>query len=264
MLRAVIRRLIRYAAKLPGGAWLLYYITTGTSGPIRDGVGKGLRFNPYRSSGAYLSGRNELPVQETLAEHLKRGDVFYDIGANVGFFSIIASRLVGADGAVYAFEPLPINVACLRRNVRANNLSNITVIPKAVAATSGPVEIHLTAHPGGATLVSAGYPTDAYATTRVESAFIDELLDYNQIAPPDVVKIDVEGAEVDVLRGMARALEKYHPVVIYEIDDTDPERLAHKRETCAGILQGFGYSIRLLDNAYDHTVEHYVAVVALA
>ena len=260
MLRAIARRLFHLFSRSAVGAWILYYATTWAGDTIRDGVGKGLHFNPYRSSGAYLSGRNELPVQETLAAHLKRGDVFYDIGANVGFFSIIASRLVGADGSVYAFEPVAVNVACIQRNVRANQLSNVTVIQKAIAATSGMVDIHLTGHPGGATLTSAGHPGDTYATTRVESAFIDELLDYNQIAPPDMVKIDVEGAEIDVLRGMARALAKFHPVVVFEIDDMDPERLAHKREACTDILRGFGYSIQLLDNSYDHTVEHYLAV----
>ena len=106
MLRAIARRLFHLFSRSAVGAWILYYATTWTGDTIRDGVGKGLRFNPYRSSGAYLSGRNELPVQETLAAHLNRGDVFYDIGANVGFFSIIAARLVGADGSVYLYNAI--------------------------------------------------------------------------------------------------------------------------------------------------------------
>src|SRR5215813_2618674 len=84
---------------------------------IRAGIGRGLRMDLSRASAWYAPGTNELPVQEVLAKWLSPGGVFYDVGANAGFFSLIASRLVGERGRVVAFEPSPAVAASLKRNV---------------------------------------------------------------------------------------------------------------------------------------------------
>jgi predicted methyltransferase len=94
---------------------------------IRRGIGSDLKINTKNSSGDYQSGTNEYPVQQVLARYLKTDDVFYDIGANIGFFSLIAARLVGPSGHVYAFEPVPDSILILKENILLNYFKNITV-----------------------------------------------------------------------------------------------------------------------------------------
>ncbi len=103
---------------------------------IRDGVGKGLRFKAGYNL-AYADGNNEWHVQEALAKYLRPGDVFYDIGANVGFLTVIGARLVGAGGHVIAFEPVPENAAAVRHNCALNGFGNVRIFEMAVADEVG-------------------------------------------------------------------------------------------------------------------------------
>src|SRR5438046_3189821 len=87
-----------------------------TQGVIRHGLGAGLRFDARLGSGGYLLGTAEPDEQAALGGFLKPGDVFYDLGANIGFFATLAARLVGSGGRVYAFEPNPACAGQVRRN----------------------------------------------------------------------------------------------------------------------------------------------------
>ncbi len=94
-----------------------------------------LELNP-RTGQNYLRGEAELTVQKILAERLRPGMVFYDLGANIGLFTLLASRLVGDSGKVFSFEPDPENAARLRRNVERNGFTNVTVIEKGIWSAS--------------------------------------------------------------------------------------------------------------------------------
>ena len=89
---------------------------------IEAGPGKGLRFDVGADTVRFEKGDYEQPVQQALASLALPGDVCYDIGANLGFFSILLGRLVGPTGIVYAFEPVPANAAVVERNARINDL----------------------------------------------------------------------------------------------------------------------------------------------
>ena len=86
-----------------------------------------LELNP-RTGQNYLRGGAELTVQKILAERLHPGMVFYDLGANIGLFTLLAARLVGDSGKVFSFEPDPENAARLRRNIQRNGFANVTVV----------------------------------------------------------------------------------------------------------------------------------------
>ncbi len=233
--------LVRLAArKFVRGRW-----TT-----IPAGQGAGLRFHPGESNPAYALGTNELPVQQALAERLKPGDVFYDIGANVGFFTVIGARLVGLHGYVYAFEPLPENVQRARANVLANAFSNVTILEAAASDHSGKGELMVAEYAGGSALATAGKPPDMKGVLSVRLVTIDDLVAQRELQPPQVVKIDVEGAEMEVLRGMAQTLDAYHPVVIFEIDDQSQEAYDRKYRECSTFLMQHGYQVRALENSY--------------
>jgi FkbM family methyltransferase len=229
---------------------------------VRSGPGRGLRIGRAEASADYSHGTNELAVQTALADVLRPGDVFFDVGANVGFFAMLAARIVGPTGSALAFEPVPANVAQVRANARRNQLDNVTVFELAVGAADGTATLSLAAHPGGAALASAAPPPDPIGSIVVAVASIDALLAAGRVPPPDVVKIDVEGAEEDVLRGMATTLQEHRPVVLCEIDDRTQSALADKRLATAGRLEQAGYEIRWLDPSYDGNewlVEHFIA-----
>lgn len=227
-----------------------------------QGIGRGLRFNKAGGNPDYALGTNEPPVQEALAEMLRPADVFFDIGANVGFFTVIAARLVGKHGQVIAFEPVPANAAAVRHNCALNDFANVRVLETAISDEDGTAELRLAHYAGGAALATVAPPPDLKGIITVPVNTVDTLVAQKKVPPPTVVKIDVEGAEINVLRGMHETLRQIRPIVIYEIDDESPQLLAEKAALCEAFLKRLGYQIRALEDAYpdiDWLVSHYVA-----
>lgn len=230
---------------------------------IESGPGKGLRFDAGPRSGDFASGGYERPVQEALASLVKPGAVCYDVGANLGFFSVLLGRLAGPTGSIYAFEPVAGNAAMIERNASLNRLGNIRVLRIALSRADGRGELLLARHPGGAVLRGAGIPPDPAGRVAVETCAIDTLVDSRKIEPPDVVKIDVEGAEMDVLQGMVKVLRAQAPIVILELDDETETACEKKVSLCRSFLGDLDYRMARLPNAYPDGrwfVRHLVAV----
>jgi FkbM family methyltransferase len=193
----------------------------------------------------------ELPIQDAIATALSDGDVFYDVGANIGFFSLIAARAVGSGGHVYAFEPVPRNAAAIRRSLALNGFDRIDVYAVAVGARSGRSALRLARHIGGAALVSTDPPPDLCGELAVDVVALDEAIARWRLRPPSLVKIDVEGAELEVLQGMTRTLQTVRPTVIYEIDAAAVESLERKAAALAGFMKAFDYDLKALPAAYS-------------
>jgi FkbM family methyltransferase len=218
---------------------------------MRVGPGKGLRFTAGPSNPAYSSGDNELPVQEAIAANLKPGDVFFDVGANVGFFSMIAARLVGPSGRVIAFEPVPSNVAVIRENARLNGFQHVQIVEQAVYRESGRSELALADYAGGAMLAAIGRPPDdSGRTLQVATTSLDDAVFGAGLPAPRLIKIDVEGAELDVLIGMERLLKEVRPIVLFEIDDEQQAALDEKMVKCREFLEQRGYRVDRLPDSY--------------
>ena len=218
---------------------------------VRNGVAKGLKFNTGESCPELALGTYEVPIQNIFAQHLKVGDVFYDIGANVGFFTVIAAKLVGDRGKVYAFEPGKNNAASVRHNAQLNNFNQIEVIEKAVSHTSGKGQLLLAQYSGGHALATADAPPDLAGEITVDLVSIDDLIAQNQIAPPNFVKVDVEGAELDVLKGMTETIKNYQPTIIYEVDDGDRAAYERKYQELANFFESLNYQVTPIENSYD-------------
>lgn len=230
-------------------------------GEVESGPASGLRFDAGADTGRFARGDYELPVQHALASLVQRGDVCYDIGANLGFFSVLLGRMVGAEGSVYAFEPVPANVSMIERNARLNGLENIRVKRVALTRADGEAELLLACHVGGAVLKSAGTPPDLSGILMVQTASIDSLISRAQIEFPDIVKIDVEGAEMDVLLGMEGLLQEKSPIVVLELDDEKLEVCEKKVAACRDFLEHLGYRTEILPNSYPDGrwfVRHFV------
>ncbi|HEY9769101.1 MAG TPA: FkbM family methyltransferase [Coleofasciculaceae cyanobacterium] len=218
---------------------------------VRNGVAKGLKFNSGESCPELALGTYEIPIQNIFAQHLQAGDVFYDIGANVGFFSIIAAKLVGNTGKVYAFEPGEGNANSIRHNARLNDFNQIEVIEKAVSNTSGEGQLLLAKYSGGHALATADAPPDLAGEVTIDLVSIDDLIAQNRITPPNFVKVDVEGAELDVLKGMSETIKTYQPTIIYEVDDSDRAGYERKYRELADFLESLNYQVTQIENSYD-------------
>jgi FkbM family methyltransferase len=181
-----------------------------TTGTIRHGVGAGLRFDATGGYPGYLLGTSEPAEQAFLAAHLRPGDVFYDLGANIGFYATIAARIVGPRGHVYAFEPHPESAAAVERNARLNDLRNVTPVAAAVSDRDGRLTLSLAES-------SATHRLGDGAGVEVDVVALDSWRERSGARPPALVMIDVEGAELDVLEGMRDILRHSRPVVCCEV-----------------------------------------------
>jgi FkbM family methyltransferase len=182
---------------------------------VRSGPAKGIKLliNP-RVEKYYWTGTYEPGVQEQLRKLLGAGCTFWDVGAHVGFFTLLASRLVGEGGHVRAFEPVEENRVRLQTALDLNGARNVTVHGCALAADAG--ERMLYAHEASNmwTLVPERGEDQR---VRIECRTLDELT--SALGPPDLIKIDVEGAEVDALRGGRELLMRRRPTLIVEFTD---------------------------------------------
>ena len=192
-------------------------------GVIARGMGKGLRFNVGRSDGSYLLGTTEHGVQLALAAALKPGMTFYDIGANVGFHSMIAARLVGpATGHVVSFEPVEENARCISYNARLNGFARLQLKRCALSDVEQNGRFWLSEEPTWGALATVGNePTRCIGSIVVPVRRLDDVVLGDELPPPNVIKIDVEGAEGGVLRGGARTFGEYRPIVMIELHGTN-------------------------------------------
>jgi len=208
---------------------------------VRSGPARGISLQLHPRTGEiYRRGDVERLIQEVLVERLQPGMVFYDLGANIGFFSLLAARLVGPTGRVFSFEPDAEVAARLRRNIARNAFSNTTVVEAGIWSASKTVCFV----PSDTSSPDRG--TGRIATASDKTAFVSirciALDDFIRTAPlPDAIKCDVEGAEVEVLFGAEQLLERRRPTIIFEIHS---ESNGHRvREQ----LARFGYKCETVD-----------------
>jgi FkbM family methyltransferase len=185
-------------------------------GVIDRGPGRGLRIDAASYKAGYISGTSDWNEQQWLARTLLPGDTFYDVGASVGFFTLIGARLVGAYGSVVAFEPLPQTFEYLRRNVALNGFDHVTVVPTAVGANVGTARL---GSPSGDPEQTRLLTGDTEVVDPIDSAVttIDAWRAEDDPRVPRVMKIDVEGSELDVLRGAAKTIRETQPLMLVEV-----------------------------------------------
>ncbi len=227
---------------------------------IRRGPAQGMRIGLHLSSNNYRAGDVEVPVQEAIASAMRPGAVFYDIGANVGFFTLVAAGAVQGRGTFVAFEARADVADRLAQNMALNDL-DVSVWPVAVSDRSGPIELLVAEHPGGATIES-DKAVDTVDTARIEAVTIDELVDDGRLPAPDLVKIDVEGAEPAVIRGMTNTLRNANAVVVYEIDAPTADLAEERFGEVDGLLTGLGYASDRLAPSYENSGWHVIHAIA--
>lgn len=180
-----------------------------------------------------------------------------DIGAHVGFVALVMGRRVGREGTVHCFEPVEENLRYIRHNVAANSATNVTIHPFALGSEDGVRPFVLT----NISDSQGFYPhplAPSSGMIEVRQAALD-----GQIARLDLAKIDVEGAELDVLAGMKRLLEG-HPPMLVEWAPAWQLAGGHQPNELVEALTALGYTLRVLDDFYgcERTPEDVFALLS--
>lgn len=187
----------------------------------------------------------EAEEEEALRRCLKPGMTFVDLGANIGYYSLLASRLVGSDGKVLAFEPDPANLEFLVRNVRENRCGNVEIFPYAVARNLNYADIHLCGTTPGAHSIMVA-PRLSSAKRRLLTVGLDDFLGPDLC--PDVVKMDIEGAEFAALQGMNRCLDNRRLKTLFiECIPEILSALGLATDDILALLRPHGFACRFLD-----------------
>ncbi len=204
--------------------------------PVLSGINKGCRWRVGSSIHGCWLGIYESDKQQLMRILARPGMVAYNIGANAGFYTLALSRLVSGSGRVFAFEPLAENVANILDHIRLNHCGNTILYQVAVSDKNGLAAFLVEQCNSSGRLGGAG----AY---RVPTVALDALIEVEGLPVPDVVKMDVEGAESGALEGAHKLLGMRRTVWIIALHGDE------QRRKVGHILSGFGYRIFRLDGS---------------
>ena len=221
-----------------------------------DGLRMHVRFPDMIQTYIYLFGCWEPAATQWLKSRLRPGDVFVDIGANVGYFSLLAAKLVGPSGKVIAIEASPTTAGELEKNVRLNGLGDqIAVICAAVSDCEKSVDMFRAppSNLGASTIVSAVAQRKGHSFEATVRAFpLPALIDIKQLRRARLIKVDVEGAEAAVFDGVRQCLPELKEAEwIFEFT---PQALQEQGRDASDVLRIFtesGYRLYRIENSYS-------------
>ncbi len=201
--------------------------------PILQGKLRGKKWIIGSGVFGYWLGTYEPEKQKLFEKIVKKGDIVFDIGAQVGFYTLLASELVGPGGKVFAFEPLPRNIFFLKKHLEINKIKNVEIASAAVSENGG------RAYFEEGLSSSVGHLTDKKTETEVAVISLDDWILGRKIPKPDVIKIDAEGAENDILKGALKILIEYQPQILLSAHSVE------LREKCTELLKSLGFNISI-------------------
>ncbi len=223
--RTFFGRLVRLPLRL---------IPKSTVMPILQGSLKGKKWVVGAGSHGYWLGSYEIHKRIAFEREINPGMVIYDIGANVGFYSLLGANLAGSSGKVVAFEPFHRNVEYIQRHIELNKFHNIDVLEVAVSNKSGKGFFEA----GGS--IATGHLSEQ-GSIEVRTITLDEYILEGTAPKPDVIKVDVEGAEHEVFKGAQELIQKWRPLIFLDTHG----REAH--EGTVNLLSRYGYQFETLD-----------------
>jgi FkbM family methyltransferase len=210
--------------------WPLSLIPAKTRLPIVQGPLTGYRWIVGSSNHGCWLGSYESEQQSLFKKWVKKGDIVFDIGAHVGFYTLLSSHLVGDKGRVVAFEPIPENLTYLEQHLRMNTIANVDILEVAVSNRQG--HDRLSNGPS-----SSMWHFDAQGSLEVRTIRLDDLVLDEKLPAPSLIKMDIEGAEALALHGCAGVIDAFHPVFILSTHGPDVH------QSCCRILKLAGYNL---------------------
>jgi FkbM family methyltransferase len=225
--RSKVGRMLRLPLGLiPSSAWL----------PVLQGPLRGKRWIVGSGTHGCWLGSYEYKKQALFSAHCKPGYTVYDLGANVGFYSLLASVLVRPEGRVFSFEPVERNLELLRKHLSMNKVRNCSVWDAAVGRVNGTATFDLGSNS------SSGHLTDApNGKTTVRVVELDGLVASGTLLPPDLIKCDIEGAEFDALSGASDILANYGPTIFLATHGSEV------KQQCLTLLADLNYQLKSVD-----------------
>jgi FkbM family methyltransferase len=196
----------------------------------------------------WLGSGYEIGETRFIKRQLKPGMIFYDVGANVGYYSLIASRLVGANGKVHAFEPVARQFNSLCANIKRNSLTNIVANKLIVSDSVGQMTINLgpSDNSGKASVVKQVGLSPIHET--VEATTLDDYRRGQSSPNIDVIKIDTEGHELSVLQGAVQTLRHEKPLVLVEVKNRLLRCAGTSRDELFAFFFDLGYEAFSISN----------------
>jgi len=185
---------------------ILKLLTSGIYLKIRSGPLKGKKWIASSGSG-FIRGDYESYKTEAFLNNFSSGSIFFDIGSHIGYYSSIAAVINNGMGSIFAFEPRPMNIKFFRKHMKINNFQNVTLIEAAVGATDGFVQFD-EKHGSATGFVSQD------GNIRVRQVSIDRMVKEGQLPVPGFIKIDVEGGEIEVLKGLKFVVTSARPKIL--------------------------------------------------
>jgi FkbM family methyltransferase len=214
MLKAKLMSLVGHVPVMKSlGRWYANRYPEGSVTTVRAGYARGLKWKRHhRYINSFWVGNFEIEVQRALARELRSGNHFLDVGANAGLLSLVGWKVVGPQGRVTSVDPDPVNHEALSELIELNNCSNWQLRQVAVSDSTGTGSFSRSKP--GSPMGKLGTVAGA-ETIDVKLATLDQLIE--EVGVPDVIKMDIEGAEVAALRGAKELLARHAPKWLIEL-----------------------------------------------
>ena len=222
----------------------------------RDGLVVLADFSDERILDVIHEIRGENKEYDVMCELLTEGDTFVDVGANFGTFSLLASRLVGKNGRVIALEPQPRLVNLLRESIELSGARNCTVLEGACGFAAGDADLYVPGDDSGrAGFFKSFSARRDHALVHVKRLRLDDLLPTLPLSGRTVLKVDVEGSEVDVLNGARELIAARRPALIIELNPWSAAAAGTSPAAVIDAIEAMGYESLA-------TVESFPAIVS--
>lgn len=220
---------------------------------IEEGILLELDQSDPVASGAIALAVYERYETELFRSKIKPNMTIVDIGANLGYYTAIASGRAGEQGKVIAFEPEPNFFKLLSRNISRNNMKNVKLFEMAIADKNGEAELFLSKENKGHN--SLIHSDELKTSTRIKMTTLDEFLSSQKITKADIIKMDIEGAEILAIEGMENTLIKHTPLLFLEFSPHSIIKLNRNPIDFLSILHKIGYSIFEIDKTHQYLNE---------
>ena len=226
------------------GKILIYLTPKNNIGSIWLGPLRGYLWNYDKNYNRYWIWTHEKEITSKFTKYANISSVIYDLGASYGFYTLLSSKHVKSEGIVYSFEPNINLVKKIKKHIKINSLKNVKILNYAVSNNNEKIKFSLSDQTTRNSIIKSSRIFNNNNFTLVDSVKIDSLIEKGEIKIPDLLKIDIEGAELKALEGMKNTLFKYHPTIFLSTHNCHLEGI-HKK--CCDFLKTLNYEIKYLN-----------------
>lgn len=234
----IVGRIVRFPLK---------FLPEGKAVPFLQRSMSGMRWILGSGPHSCWLGIAELSKRRLFEKNVSNGQTVIDVGANVGYYSLMSSKLVGPSGKVLALEPSPRNYQLLCTHLSLNKVSNVSTFKLALSDQCGIARFSADIDPVAQRLSESG-------NIEVHQVTLDQFVADHSIEAIDIIKIDVEGAELKVLKGAQGVLRKHRPKLFVETHDRFEAKV---HENCKDFLEKQGYEVQEIANCELYAEYHH-------